>query len=40
MHPKRAKNMRKKMKKGIVDRAGYDHRYRGIQKTFRRFGRL
>ncbi|CAI2363892.1 unnamed protein product [Moneuplotes crassus] len=40
LHPKQAKNLDKKMAKGIIDQKKRGYQYTGIQDVFRRFGHL
>jgi 23S rRNA G2445 N2-methylase RlmL len=40
LHPKRAKNLNKKVEKGIVPAEDVKYQYSAIQNTFRRFGKL
>ena len=40
MHPKRAKNTKRKLEKGIISAEDHKHEFSDIQNLFRRFGKL
>lgn len=40
LHPKAAKNLKKKIEKGIINKNENSFKYSDLQNTFRRFGRF